>query len=39
MSEILLYKTDNDEIKLEVRIQNETIWLNQKQNMGVNHGK
>jgi len=31
MSEILLYKTDNDEIKLEVRIQNETIWLNQKQ--------
>ncbi len=31
MSEILLYKTDNDEIKLEVRIKNETIWLNQKQ--------
>jgi len=31
MSEILLYKTDNDEIKLEVRIQNETIWLTQKQ--------
>ena len=31
MSEILLYKTPNDEIRLEVFIQNETIWLTQKQ--------
>jgi len=31
MSEILLYKTANQEVKLEVFIQNETIWLNQKQ--------
>ena len=31
MSEILLYKTANQEIKLEVLIQDETIWLNQKQ--------
>ena len=31
MSEILLYKTENHEVKLEVLIQNETIWLNQKQ--------
>ncbi len=31
MSEILLYKTPNEEIKLEVLIQNETIWLSQKQ--------
>ncbi len=31
MSEILLYKTANQEVKLEVLIQNETIWLNQKQ--------
>lgn len=31
MSEILFYKTANQEIKLEVLIQNETIWLNQKQ--------
>jgi len=31
VSEILLYKTANQEIKLEVLIQNETIWLNQKQ--------
>ena len=31
MSKILLYKTANQEIKLEVLIQNETIWLNQKQ--------
>ena len=31
MNEILLYKTPNQEIKLEVLIQNETIWLNQKQ--------
>jgi hypothetical protein len=31
MTEILLYKTANEEIKLEVLIQNETIWLNQKQ--------
>lgn len=31
MSEILLYKTANQEIKLEVLIQNETLWLTQKQ--------
>lgn len=31
MSEILLYKTPSEEIKLEVLIQNETIWLTQKQ--------
>ncbi len=31
MSKILLYKTENHEVKLEVLIQNETIWLNQKQ--------
>ncbi len=31
MTEILLYKTPNQDIKLEVLIQNETIWLNQKQ--------
>ena len=31
MSEILLYKTENQEIRLEVLIENETIWLNQKQ--------
>ncbi len=31
MTEILLYKTANQEIKLEVLIQNEMIWLNQKQ--------
>ncbi len=31
MSKILLYKTPNQEIRLEVLIQNETIWLNQKQ--------
>ncbi|WP_456480296.1 virulence RhuM family protein [Nautilia sp.] len=31
MSEILLYKTPNEEIRLEVLIQNETIWLSQKQ--------
>ena len=31
MTEILLYKTPNQDIKLEVLIQDETIWLNQKQ--------
>ena len=31
MTEILLYKTANEDIKLEVLIQDETIWLNQKQ--------
>ena len=31
MAEILLYKTANQDIKLEVLIQDETIWLNQKQ--------
>lgn len=27
----LLYKTSNNEIKVDVLIQNETLWLNQKQ--------
>ena len=31
MTEILLYKTANQDVKLEVLIENETIWLNQKQ--------
>ena len=31
MNEILLYKTVNEEVKLEVLIQNETLWLTQKQ--------
>jgi len=31
MTEILLYKTPTQDVKLEVLIQNETIWLNQKQ--------
>ena len=31
MSEILLYRTPNDDIRLEVLIQDETIWLTQKQ--------
>ncbi len=31
MSEILLYKTPNDDIRLEVFIRDETIWLTQKQ--------
>ncbi len=31
MSEILLYRTPNDDVRLEVFIQDETIWLTQKQ--------
>ncbi len=31
MDEILLYKTPNDEVRLEVFIRDETIWLTQKQ--------
>ena len=31
MYEILLYRTPNDDIKLEVFIRDETIWLTQKQ--------
>ena len=31
MAEILLYKTPNQDIKLEVLIEGETLWLNQKQ--------
>ena len=31
MSKILLYRTPNHDVKLEVLIQDETIWLNQKQ--------
>ena len=31
MSEILLYRTPNDDVRLEVLIRDETIWLTQKQ--------
>ena len=31
MDEILLYKTPNDEVRLEVFIRDETVWLTQKQ--------
>jgi len=30
-TQFLLYKTSNNEIKVDVRIQDETLWLNQKQ--------
>jgi hypothetical protein len=29
--ELVIYETSNKEIKLEVRMENETIWLSQKQ--------
>lgn len=29
-SEIILYKTEDGEVKLEVRLQNETAWMSQK---------
>ncbi|MTV61820.1 cell filamentation protein Fic, partial [Streptococcus pneumoniae] len=30
-SQFLLYKTDKGEVKIDVLLQNETIWLSQKQ--------
>ena len=30
-TQFLLYKTSNNEIKVDVLIQGETLWLNQKQ--------
>lgn len=30
-SEIILYQTSNGETKIDVRLENETVWLNQKQ--------
>ncbi len=29
-SEIILYKTDDGKVKLEVRLENETVWMSQK---------
>ena len=29
MDEILLYKTDNAEVKVEILLQNENLWLTQ----------
>jgi hypothetical protein len=29
--EIEVYKVDRDELNIEVRVENETIWLTQKQ--------
>ncbi len=31
ITSFLLYKTSNNEVKVDVRIQDETLWLNQKQ--------
>lgn len=31
MSEILIYQSDNGKVKLDVVLENETIWLSQKQ--------
>ncbi len=31
LTQFLLYKTDNNQIKVDVLIQNETVWLTQKQ--------
>lgn len=30
-SEIILYQTFNGETKIDVRLEDETVWLNQKQ--------
>lgn len=30
-SEIILYQTSNGETKIDVRLEDETVWLNQKQ--------
>ena len=30
-SEIILYQTESGQTKLEVRLENETVWLTQKQ--------
>ena len=29
-SEIILYQTEDGQVKLEVRLQNETVWLTQQ---------
>ena len=31
MSQILLYQSEDGRTKLDVRLENETLWLNQKQ--------
>ena len=31
MSEILIYQSSNGKVKLDVMLENETIWLSQKQ--------
>lgn len=30
MSEIILYKTPNQDVKVEILVENETIWLSQQ---------
>jgi hypothetical protein len=30
-TEFLLYQTDDDRIRIETRMQDETVWLTQKQ--------
>ena len=31
MNEIIIYQTENLEERLEVRVENETVWLNRQQ--------
>jgi len=37
-SQILIYQSDDGKIKLDVELQQETVWLNQEQ-MGLLFGK
>ena len=30
-NEIILYQSENDNVKLEVRLENDTVWLNRQQ--------
>ena len=34
-TEFLLYKTPNGDIKVDVLLKNETIWMPQKKNCGA----
>ena len=36
-TEFLLYQTDDDRIRIETRMQDETVWLTQKQMAAVSY--
>lgn len=38
-SELLIYQDENDKVKVDVRLENETVWLTQEHRLRSKGGK